>query len=218
MSSRQMILSAVKMAIAKSQDGPAPLPPRDYRVEGEYPIGAPEVIAEFVETLEDYNAKVTVVAASKVAEAISEQLHAAGATSVVVPHGLDEQYQKAAAEDGRTVEVDGPNRQLSHLELDQIDAVVTRSRCGISLSGTIVLDGTADQGRRALSLVPDTHVCVVEARTVMPTVPQAVELLGKHPERASTWIAGPSATSDIELIRVDGVHGPRNLYVIIIED
>ena len=85
-------------------------------------------------------------------------------------------------------------------------------------SGTIMLDGEPDQGRRAITLVPDTHVIVLRASQIYATVPEAVTILAEHPERATTWIAGPSATSDIELIRVDGVHGPRNLRVIIVDD
>ena len=78
-----------------------------------------------------------------------------------------------------------------------------------------MLDGEPDQGRRAITLVPDRHVCVLERESIMPTVPQAVDVLGAHPQRPTTWIAGPSATADIELVRVQGVHGPRNLGVVI---
>nr|MCW1092395.1 LUD domain-containing protein [Streptococcus anginosus] len=76
------------------------------------------------------------------------------------------------------------------------DAVVTRCRVAISLSGTIVLDGEPDQGRRAITLVPDTHVVVLRASDIVPTVPQAVDILGKNPTRPMTWLAGGSATSD----------------------
>ena len=110
---------------------------------------------------------------------------------------------------------DSREKAIPTLELDAIDAVVTRSRVGISISGTIVLDGEPDQGRRAISLVPDTHVVVLERSAIVPTVPQAVDVLGENPLRPMTWIAGGSATSDIELVRVNGVHGPRNLRVVI---
>ncbi len=101
-------------------------------------------------------------------------------------------------------------------ELDAIAAVVTAARVGIAETGTIVLDHQADQGRRALSLVPDLHVCVVRADQVVAGVPQAVALL--DPDRPHTWISGPSATSDIELNRVEGVHGPRTLHVLLVDD
>ena len=116
---------------------------------------------------------------------------------------------------GRELRIDEPT--LSKAELDATDAVVTTCRVAVSLSGTIMLDGEPDQGRRAITLVPDTHVIVLRAEDIKATVPEAVAILGEHPERPTTWIAGPSATSDIELVRVDGVHGPRNLRVIIVE-
>ena len=95
---------------------------------------------------------------------------------------------------------------------------MTASRTAIAQSGTIILDGEPDQGRRIISLLPDLHLCVVNASTVQPTVPQAVAIVGEHPTRPITWIAGGSATSDIELVRVDGVHGPRTLVVLLVTD
>jgi L-lactate dehydrogenase complex protein LldG len=186
----------------------APEIPREYRTSG-----GGDIVAEMEQALIDYTATVTHCTPAGIPEAIDAALE--GASSVVVPPGLEKSWQEAAGK-GREVRVDDP--PLSKDELDNTDAVLTASRVAVSLSGTIMLDGEPDQGRRAISLVPDMHVCVLYASTIKATVPEAVEVLSQHPTRPTTWIAGPSATSDIELVRVDGVHGPRTLRVIIVDD
>ncbi|MDO5728284.1 MAG: LUD domain-containing protein [Actinomycetaceae bacterium] len=186
--------------------------PRDYIREGKDAPGSDPVIDVFVDALEDYKAHVVVVEADEIPASVAAALSAC--SSVVIPHGLNRAWLSEI--DGVDIRVDEPDALLSNHDLDATDAVITASRCAVSHTGMIVLDGEPDQGRRAISLVPDTHVCIVEAKTVFPTVPQAVSLLAENPTRPMTWIAGPSATSDIELIRVDGVHGPRNLHVIVV--
>ena len=191
----------------------APVIPRDYRISGDdSPKGRTAVVTEMEEALVDYTATVTHTDESGIPAAIDAAL--AGAHSVVVPPGLPDSWKEAAGR-GREMRVDEP--ALTKAELDATDAVVTASRVAVSLSGTIMLDGEPDQGRRALTLVPDLHVLVLRASDIKATVPEAVAILAEHPERPTTWIAGPSATSDIELVRVDGVHGPRTLRVIIVE-
>ena len=162
----------------------------------------PVSIELFVERVADYRAVVERCTPDELAGLVDA---AVSGHSVVVPAGLGFEVAGAVVDDG-----------LSWAELDTIDAVVTEARVGIAETGTIVLDHTAGQGRRAITLVPDRHVCVVRQDQVVADVPEAVALL--DPQRPQTWISGPSATSDIELDRVEGVHGPRNLHVIVVGD
>ena len=190
----------------------APAIPRDYRVGSS--TSRDEIVAEMEQALIDYTATVTHATPATLPEAIASAL--ADKQTVVVPPGLPSEWLAAIAAGGRQVREDDP--PLSTDVLEKTEAVVTGARAAVSLSGTIMLDGSPDQGRRAITLLPDCHVIVLHASSIYATVPEAVRLLGKHPERPTTWIAGPSATSDIELVRVDGVHGPRTLRVIIVDD
>jgi L-lactate dehydrogenase complex protein LldG len=203
---RRAILAAARRSLA---DRPVPpVVPREYRHdEG----SAADVQRLFAERVADYRAEVRVVAEDVVAEAVAEILRGIGAASVVVPPGLPTSWLPS---DLLGVRHDEP--PLSPAELDAVDAVVTGCALAIAETGTIVLDGGPSQGRRALTLVPDVHICVVPASSVVAAVPAAVARL--DPRRPLTWISGPSATSDIELDRVEGVHGPRHLFMIIIED
>ena len=215
MDAKTAILARARDAISRSQQGrPVRAIPRDYIRVGAHPPGSQPVVADMVEKLEDYSADVVLAPRDEqILDAVDELL--GPARTVVVPCGLPGAYKRAAARRGRVVREDSREAPIPTLELDGIDAVVTCARVAVSLSGTIILDGEPDQGRRAITLVPDTHVVVLERETIMPTVPQAVDVLGEHPQRPTTWIAGGSATSDIELVRVNGVHGPRRLKVVI---
>jgi L-lactate dehydrogenase complex protein LldG len=155
----------------------------------------------FVERVADYRAVVERCHADELTQRVLAVLEGC---SVVVPDGLRVEIPDAVVDTG-----------LSALVLDDIDAVVTEATVGIAETGTIVLDHGAGQGRRAITLVPDRHVCVVREDQVVADVPDAVAML--DPSRAQTWISGPSATSDIELNRVEGVHGPRHLHVIVVD-
>ncbi|MEY9862254.1 L-lactate dehydrogenase complex protein LldG [Catenulispora sp. GAS73] len=167
------------------------------------------VVDLFVERVEDYRATVARVGESDAPAEIARILAEHGVENLVVPPGFPEEL--LAAYQGSRLADDPP---LTPAELDASDGVITLAALGIALTGTIVLDAGPGQGRRALSLVPDLHLCVVRASQVAADVPLALRTL--VPERPTTFISGPSATSDIELDRVEGVHGPRTLAVVLI--
>ncbi|PKW27833.1 LutC/YkgG family protein [Phycicoccus duodecadis] len=200
MSARDDVLAAVRAALGPERR-PAVEVDRAYRGRDPLPAGA-GVVDLFVERVEDYRATVTRCTAADLVDAVAQAL--GGAARVVVPDGLDLDVPGAVPDDA-----------LTATALDAVDAVVTRATLGIAETGTVVLDHGPGQGRRALSLVPDLHVCVVEAGQVVRGVTDAVARL--DPVRPQTWVSGPSATSDIELDRVEGVHGPRRLHVVLVE-
>lgn len=193
------------------------LPKRTYRMSGE-PAGSPQVLEMFKECLIDYNAEYVEVNLAEnpqgIEEALKRLMKEDGIETAVVPHGLEPSWIKATQEVSQ-VKIDAPGERVSKEELNSTDAVVTHSFAGIALTGTICLDNEPDQGRKICTLLPDHHYVVVDADKVFHTVPEAVALMCKNPERAFTWSAGPSATADIELVRVNGVHGPRKLRVIV---
>ncbi|WP_043497625.1 LutC/YkgG family protein [Georgenia sp. SUBG003] len=214
MEAREAILARVRDAVGRSQTEPAPPVPRGYRAHSDVVPGSVEAVDLLVDRLVDYRANVRRCAPAELPAALGELLADAG--SVVVPPGLPPEWVEAATSGGARALLDTVDDPLPSAALDTAGAVLTGARVAIAETGTIVLDAEADQGRRAITLVPDRHVCVLHARQVVATVPEAVAVLGQHPQRPTTWIAGPSATSDIELIRVEGVHGPRTLDVVII--
>ncbi|MEW1951012.1 lactate utilization protein C [Pseudarthrobacter sp902506025] len=206
MTAREDILSRIRAAL---QDSPqAPQIPRDYRAASDLDTDA--LIELLVDRLVDYKAQVAVVPETEVPARIASLLD--GARSFVVPEGFDAGWL-AATGSGSGRRVDSPAAPLSVAELDGIDAVVTGSAVAVAETGTIILDGSANQGRRAISLVPDHHICVVKAADITGILPEALGRIDGT--RPITMISGPSATSDIELERVEGVHGPRRLDVII---
>jgi L-lactate dehydrogenase complex protein LldG len=193
MSARDDILARVRAAL-----GPAPAVPeipRAYRAAGTLPRDG--IVEQFCERVSEYRATVRRVARDDVDAAIRE--------------ALGDAAKVASTFDG------GDDPPLGVDELDALDAVVTGAALAIADTGTIVLDSGPESGRRALTLVPDHHVCVVRAETIVPSVPDAVAALAEAAKagRPLTFVSGPSATSDIELDRVEGVHGPRRLDVIV---
>jgi len=198
MSSKDVVLGRIRSALGSGVA--APEIPRDYRRGSDKPD-----FDLLVERLADYKAVVHRVGAEAIPAVI---LQIVGSGTVVVPPGLPTDWLPAEVE---AVVDDG-------LDADRIaaaDGVVTGAAVAIAETGTIVLDASPDQGRRIITLLPDLHICVLRPEQVVASVPEAVARL--DPRRPLTWISGPSATSDIELNRVEGVHGPRNLHVILLE-
>jgi L-lactate dehydrogenase complex protein LldG len=144
-----------------------------------------------------------------VADAVSKMLAARGKRRMVIPAGLAVEWLPAEFE---FVVDEG----MSSMALDAFDGVMTGSTVAIAVTGTVILQNVSGQGRRAVTLVPDYHLCVVHAADVVETVPQAMERLSKTAELTTTFFSGPSATADIEMTRIKGVHGPRHLDVILI--
>jgi L-lactate dehydrogenase complex protein LldG len=202
---REVVLGRIRAALA---DRPPAVPvPRDY--ERALPP-ATDIAELFVERVSDYRATVHRTTAEGLATMIGSVLGERGAVRLAVPAGIPDAW--LAGVDLERVADDPP---LSVRNLDGLDGVITGCAVAIAETGTIVLDAGPDQGRRALSLLPDLHVCVVMAAQVVGSVPEALARLS--PTRPQTWISGPSATSDIELQRVEGVHGPRVLDVVLVE-
>jgi len=202
MSARDEILGRIRTAL---RDVPGAEQPGDVAVERP-PARDPRPadVDLFVERVEDYRATVVRCVESELPERIAEALR--GAERVLVPADLPAPLRPTTAV---------PDRALSVPEVEAMDAVLTLGAVGIAETGTVVLDHGAGQGRRLATLLPDRHVCVVRADQVVPDVTAAVARL--DPTRPQTWISGPSATSDIELDRVEGVHGPRSLTVLVVD-
>lgn len=188
---REALVGAEPVAVARA-----------YREAGT--LDASEVVARFVERVEDYGA--TVVRSSDPAETVAKLLTG----RVVVAPDLPAALRPSGVE---LVEDYG----LTARELDEIDAALTTAAAACAETGSIALDGGPGQGRRAITLVPDLHVCVVRAVDIVETVPELVDRLARSARegRPIVIVSGPSATSDIELDRVEGVHGPRRLIVVV---
>ncbi|WP_084964762.1 LutC/YkgG family protein [Thermoactinospora rubra] len=197
MNARQEILARIRRAVAGAPEVEIP---RGYRTH----VTLEDPVGRFAERVGDYRAVVHVVPAAEVPGRLAELV---AGRRMAAPEGLPwlEAVRGAAAE----LILDGPG--LSVAELDRVDGVVTGCAVAVAETGTIVLDER--QGRRALTLVPDYHLCVVQAAQIVASVPEALARL--TPTSPLTWVSGPSATSDIELDRVEGVHGPRTLEVVI---
>ena len=175
-----------------------------------------ELLEAFSERVTEYRASVYRTTEAELCEKVLEVCRLRGAKTLVIPPDLPETWLPQNVQFVRDSELG--NAELNNAELSAADGVLTGCALAVAQTGTLVLDGGAAQGRRALTLLPDLHLCVVFARQIVGTVPEAVAALQQVATRPLTLISGPSATSDIELSRVEGVHGPRTLDVLLVEE
>lgn len=228
---RDLVLARIRAALGRDSAPATGEWAREYRGQGEHPPGSAEALELLVDRLVDYRATVLLrpdavtgeAVGAAVAEAVAgiDGLPAPG--RVLAPAGLDADWLAGLVTAGHVVLRDpAPDGQpLAVDALDRVDLVVTGCAVAVAETGTLVLDGSGTSGRRAISLVPDRHLVVVRAEQVVQTVPEAIARVRPEPTGASagirplTLVSGPSATSDIELQRVEGVHGPRTLLVVI---
>ena len=213
-SAREEILWRIRRATRDLEDErPEDIPvERGYRGEDVAP--REEIVARFTERAAEYEATIHRVAETDLPSAIAQALERRGVQRLVIPPGLPQEWVPENVETLR----DAARPRLTKEELDESDGVLTGCALGIAQTGTIVLDAGEGQGRRALTLLPDYHLCVVREDQIVGLVPEAfarLEETVKAEGGAITFISGPSATSDIELNRVEGVHGPRTLEVLI---
>jgi L-lactate dehydrogenase complex protein LldG len=204
---REEVMRRIRDALGPAPPAPGDIP-RTYRQAGD-PIGF-EPVERFCEVVADYDATVRRVSEGELEDALSETCRARGVIRLAVP--VDLVWHVAGVE---LVRDDPP---LGPRDLDALDGVLTGCAAAIAETGTIVLDGASLSGRRALTLVPDLHLCVVRADQVVPAVPDAIAAMAPavRDGRPVTFVSGPSATADIELNRVQGVHGPRRLDVFVV--
>lgn len=211
---REAVLGQIRDAL---KDVPKPERPEDVLVDRSYLTvsDAPraDLIAQFIERVEEYRAKVKTTSADALSRVIAELCAENGIESLVIPADLPDGW---APTELTLLREPG----LSIDELERADGTLTACAVGIAQTGTVVLDAGPGQGRRVITLLPDHHLCVIFEDQIVGLVPEAIARLhdaASRPDRPITFISGPSATSDIELSRVEGVHGPRKLEVIVVK-
>ncbi len=217
--SREEILKRVRTALKDVPDDEgARNQPADRGYRRESRMSTEDRVRQFAEHVNEYNARVTRLKESELVESIIASCARENVSKLVVPAGINENWLPRD-QAGLTLLQDGPE-PLSYQQLDESDAVLTGCYLAVAQTGTIVLNGGAGQGRRVLTLLPDFHLCIVRTDQIVGIVPEAFSGLDKLVKESGppiTLISGPSATSDIELDRVEGVHGPRRLEVFIVD-
>jgi L-lactate dehydrogenase complex protein LldG len=211
---RSAILSAIRSAnnqetdLLRAQLAYTEIP-RTYTQQSS--LSQDEVEALLIERLIDYDAKVVLCTPDQVSSEIRNALQHHNARRVLVPedfptHLLPESFEIT------------PDDILSPAELDRFDAAITLGALAIAETGTIILESISGQGRRAVTLVPDVHVCLLDAANIVTNVPEAFARLASAATLPLTFFSGPSATADIEMTRIKGVHGPRHLHILLLQN
>jgi L-lactate dehydrogenase complex protein LldG len=205
--SRESILNAIRSALGNDDSSEEEALPREYRAEDD--LSREERLDLFVERVRDYKAVVQRISSATLHDAIAQALARRGVHRLVVPADLPDAWLPPGIsllrDPGLTIE-----------QLESSDGVLTGCASGVAQTGTILLDAGPLQGRRVLTLLPDYHLCIIRDDQVVGLVPEAIAQLRSNATRPITLISGPSATSDIELNRVEGVHGPRTLEVLLL--
>ena len=206
---RGVILERIRSALRNTPRASVDVIGEQSRPPTRLPAAPENMLTLFEERLREYDAIVERVASEDVRSAVERILVEHGRPRTVVPAG----FPHAWLPDGLAIEAD---HGLSARELDAFDSVLTTATLAIAETGTVVLQNVPGQGRRAVSLVPDFHLCLVQVRDVLATVPEAISRLSATATLPTTFVSGPSATADIEMTRIKGVHGPRFLHVVLI--
>ena len=204
------MLSDIRAALAGSARTPATYAdlPRPYQAQGN--LSPAKCVTLMIERLREYDAEVVECDQESLPRTIALQIEKSGRRVLVAPKGLRPEWMPSVCE----WRIDSG---LSHEEIEQTEGVLTAASFAIAESGTIVLHHTPAEGRRILTLLPDWHLCVLRASQIVETLPEYFERCGPAPALV-TFISGPSATADIEMTRIKGVHGPRFLHVILAYD
>jgi L-lactate dehydrogenase complex protein LldG len=222
-SSRQQVLGRVWAARSGGQNPAATAEeaaqgygrlPRDYQIRGKLPVKACQEL--FIERLREYDAEVAECAPDELPATIAAQIEASGKRRFIAPSGVPNAWLVPAAWQITGFECD-IDHGLTATEIEKAEGVMTACFCGVADSGTIALHHSATEGRRVITLLPDWHLCVIRTSQIVDTLPEYFDRCNQPPSLV-TWISGPSATADIEMTRIKGVHGPRFLNVIVVND
>lgn len=220
-SARQSILKSIRastfaIAALNSSDGTKGRVPSAETYIRRGKLDRAPCLQLMIERLREYDAEVVECLPEQIAATIKDKLSASGKRIFVAPKGVPAEWLAPEFEwkidDGQET-----GHGLAAMEIEKAEGVVTASFCGVADSGTIVLHHSAQEARRVLTLLPDWHLCILRASQVVETLPEYFDRCAQPPKLA-TYISGPSATADIEMTRIKGVHGPRFLHVILVRD